>query len=226
VANGWTLSYEFLFYALFTFGLLFSRGLGSLLVVLILSALAIFGFLQPQNSIWGEFLSNQLLLEFAVGIGLGYYFSHIQRLPIIIMPILIGIGIGALLAVNQGIQSGIRVIDFGVPMLLIMMAGLGLEKELRKRPNQLLNLLGDSSYAMYLIHPFILVAGAMVLSKLGLTGVLGGWLFVLVLFVGSIVAGWVLFSCVETPIAKYIKKRSIRSLTKPHQGNVVRAVDS
>lgn len=226
VANGWTLSYEFLFYALFTFGLLFSRGIGSLLVVLMLLALAMLGFLQPQNSLWGAFLSNQLLLEFAVGIGLGYYLSYIQRLPIIIMPLLIGVGIGALLAVNQGIQSNIRVIDFGVPMLLIMIAGLGLEKELRKSPKQLLNLLGDSSYAMYLIHPFILVAGAMVLSKLGLTDAMGGWLFVLVLFAGSIVAGWVLFSCIEIPIAKYIKKRSIRASSKTQQGNVIRAVDS
>ena len=142
------------------------------------------------------------------------------------MPMLMGAGVGGLLAVNQGIQTDIRVIDFGVPMLLIMAGALGIEKELQKRPNQLLNLLGDSSYAMYLIHPFILVAGAMVLSKLGLTGVMNGWFFVLVLFVGSTIGGWVLFRYVETTIAKYIKKQSVKKFENQVQQNIVRAVDS
>ena len=226
VANGWTLSYEFLFYTLFTLGLLFSRGVGSLLVVLALTALSVFGFLQPQNSVWGAFLSNQLLLEFAAGIGLCYYMPLIKKLPLMTMPMLMGAGIGGLLAVNQGIQTDIRVIDFGIPMLLIMAGALGVERELQKRPNQLLNLLGDSSYAMYLIHPFILVAAAMVLSKLGLTDVMNGWFFVLVLFVGSTIGGWVLFRYVETTIAKYIKKQSVKKFKEQVQQNVVRAVDS
>ena len=226
VANGWTLSYEFLFYTLFTLGLLFSRGVGSLLVVLVLSALAVFGFMHPQYSVWGMFLTNQLLLEFAVGIALSYYLPYINRLPTMAMPMLIGLGVGGLLAVNQGISSDIRVIDFGIPMVLIMAGALGLEKELQQRPNTLLNLLGSSSYAMYLIHPFILVAAAMVLSKLGLTDVLNGWFFVVVLFIGSTVGGWVLFKYVETTMANFIKKQSLKPSRNHVQQNVVRAVDS
>lgn len=226
VANGWTLSYEFLFYLLFALGLVFSRGAGSVFVVIILSSLTLFGFLQPQSSVWGKFLSYQLLIEFAVGMGLSYYLPQIRRLPMIIMPLLIGVGIGALLAVNQGIQSEVRIIDFGVPMLLIMAGALGLECELQRRPNQLLNLLGNSSYAMYLIHPFILVAAAMVLNKLGLSHIMAGWFFVSVLFIGSIVGGWVLFKYVETTMADFIKKQSIETLSRRLQRNVIRAVDS
>ncbi|RVU86642.1 acyltransferase [Leucothrix sargassi] len=226
VANGWTLSYEFLFYGLFTLGLLFSRSVGSLLVVTLLMMLALFGFAQPQTSVWGMFLTNQLLIEFAAGMGLCYFLKQINRLPPMMMPMLIGTGLGALLAVNQGIRTDVRVIDYGVPMLLIMAGALGLEGSLRQAPSRLLNALGDSSYAMYLIHPFVLVVGAKLMSKFGLSATLNGWFFVGFLYIASIVSGWLLFRYVETTIANSIKKQSFAASKYQVQQIVNPAVDS
>ena len=70
-------------------------------------------------------------------------------------------------------------------MFFIMSGALGLETLLKKRPINFLQQVGDSSYAMYLIHPFALAGGAMVLGKLGLSSMMGGWLFVLALVFAS-----------------------------------------
>jgi len=209
VANGWTLRYEFLFYAIFMLGLWFSRGLGNVVVIGLLVFAAGFGFLQPQSGVWAKFVTDQLLLEFACGMLLYHYAQYATRLPMMLLMSMVGVGLGALLAVNQGVQTGIRVVDFGLPMLLIMGGALGLEKELQQRPVNFLKSLGDSSYAMYLIHPFALAGGAMVLGKLGLSHVLGGWLFVSVLLVGSVVAGYLLYQFVEKPMTRFLHKRPV-----------------
>ena len=207
MSNGWTLRYEFLFYAVFMLGLFFSRGVGTVLVIVLLLLMVGFGLASPQESVWGDFLTKALLLEFIFGMLIYYYYQRIKQLPIALCAILIGIGIGVLAAVNQGIQSSHHVIDAGLPMALILIGALGLEPMLQSRPSQLLKGLGDSSYAMYLVHPFVLAAGAMVMSKLGLTGVLGGYLFLAALVIGSLITGYLLFHMVEKPLSKIFHKR-------------------
>jgi len=160
-----------------------------------------------QQSIWGIFLTSELLLEFAFGMLLYHNFERLKQLSMVTLIVILGVGIGALLAVNQGPQVGSRVIDFGLPMVFIMAGVLGLEKLLQERPINFLKMMGDTSYAMYLIHPFALAGGAMVLSKLGLSGLLGGWFLVAVLLIASLVAGYLLYEWVEKPIAKFINKR-------------------
>jgi peptidoglycan/LPS O-acetylase OafA/YrhL len=166
VSNGWTLSYEFLFYAVFMLGLFFTRGVGTVLVIALLLMMVIIGMVNPQATVWGDFLTKVLLLEFILGMLVYYYYQHIKQLPLALCAVLIGLGIGALLAVNQGIRSGNHVIDEGLPMVLILVGALGLEPLLQKRPSEFLKSLGDSSYAMYQVHTFVLAAGAMILSKL------------------------------------------------------------
>jgi peptidoglycan/LPS O-acetylase OafA/YrhL len=218
VANGWTLRFEFLFYFVFMLGLLLNRKLGNTLVIAVLLLMVGFGIWKPSSGIWGDFLTNSLLLEFAFGMLLYHSFERLKQLPSALLMVFIGIGIGALLAVNQGVNSNIRVIDFGIPMLFIMAGVLGIEQSLQKYPIAFFKVLGDTSYAMYLIHPFALAGGAMVLSKLGLSHFLGGWFFVLVLLIGSLLAGYLLYQWVEKPIAKLLKKRS--DATKPKQTTV------
>jgi len=207
VANGWTLRFEFLFYGVFMLGLLLNRRLGNLSVIATLIVMVGFGLWHVQQSIWGIFLTSELLLEFAFGMLLYHNFERLKQLSMVTLIVILGVGIGALLAVNQGPQVGSRVIDFGLPMVFIMAGVLGLEKLLQERPINFLKMMGDTSYAMYLIHPFALAGGAMVLSKLGLSGLLGGWFLVAVLLIASLVAGYLLYEWVEKPIAKFINKR-------------------
>lgn len=214
VSNGWTLSYEFLFYAVFMLGLLFSRGVGTVLVIALLLMMVGYGLVKPQEGVWGDFLTKVLLLEFVFGMLIYHYYQRIKQLPLALCAVLIGLGVGALLAVNQGIRTDNHVINEGLPMVLILIGALGLEPLLRKRPNELLKVLGDSSYAMYLVHPFVLAGGAMVLSKLGLNNLFGGYFFITVLIIGSLVAGYLLFQFVEKPLSKILHKRPVTSEIK------------
>jgi peptidoglycan/LPS O-acetylase OafA/YrhL len=117
-----------------------------------------------------------------------------------------------LLAVNQGFSTGVRVIDFGLPMVLVMSGVLGLEPFVQRRPIRLMKDLGDTSYAMYLIHPFVLAGGAMVLGKLGLSNILGGYFFVTVLLLGSLITGYLVFHMVEKPLTKIFCRRTPRPI--------------
>lgn len=209
VANGWTLRFEFLFYGVFMLGLLLNRRIGNALVITILVLMAGFGFWQPQNGIWGIFLTSELLLEFAFGMLLYHCFERLKQLSIPTLMVILGVGVGALLAVNHGLQSNLRSINFGVPMFFIMAGVLGLENVLQARPIGFLKTMGDTSYAMYLIHPFALAGGAMVLAKLGLSNLMGGWFLVVVLLITSLLAGYLLYEWVEKPIATFFNKRPV-----------------
>lgn len=218
VSNGWTLRYEFLFYAIFMLGLWLSRGLGRSLVIALIITFVAAGQLLSANGIWGRFVSDPLLLEFTMGIGLYYYYHSLSKLSPILSTCLLGVGIGSLMAVNAGIHSGIRIIDFGIPMVFVMAGALGLEPLLRQKPIQLLKVIGDSSYAMYLIHPFALAGSAMLLGKLGLSYAAGGSLFVLVLLLGSLLLGYWLYRYVETPMTQRLHSSLFKKTLKPQTG--------
>lgn len=205
VANGWTLRFEFLFYFIFMLGLLFTKTTGrSFIIAVIIVLVALGQWLTPSNIVLRT-VTNPFILEFAVGMALYYVYQYSQRhqpSSFVFGSILLGLGIGSLAAVNQGLQTDIRVIDFGIPMLLLMVGALYLESTLNKRPVQLLKILGDSSYAMYLSHPFVLAGGAMVMNTLHLNNWLGGIPFVVVLLVGSITIGYLIYILVEKPISR------------------------
>ncbi|MGB1310797.1 MAG: acyltransferase family protein [Leucothrix sp.] len=213
VANGWTLRFEFLFYLVFMLGFFFSRYIGHIVVVTLLFALVGFGIWKPHTGVWSEFLTNPILVEFVFGMLLYHCFEKLKQQHTIILVGLIGTGIGSLWVVNQGMRSGVWALDYGVPMLLMMAGVLGFERALQSRPITLFKMLGDSSYAMYLIHPFALTGGAMVMTKLGLNQLLGGWLFAAALLLTSLLAGYGLYRWVELPITKRLKNAAW--LTQP-----------
>lgn len=207
VSNGWTLRYEFLFYMIFMLGLFFSKRIGQVLVISMIAALVLWGQLQAADNAVTRFITDALLLEFAAGMALYHIYSAYQRLdhpPSMLPFVLLGIALGSLFAVNQGINSEIRVIDFGLPMACAMAGLLCLESSLRQQPIQWLKMLGDSSYAMYLTHPFILAGGAMIFSKLHLHTALSGFAFTGLLLAISIIAGYLVYEWLEKPIGRKI----------------------
>lgn len=220
VSNGWTLRYEFLFYFVFMLGLFFSRFIGQALVVSLLLGMVWAGqWLAPQSAV-GRFVTDTLLLEFVGGMLLYHAYHALKSLRNVRIPMafgFMGIALGSLLAVNHGISSGVRVIDFGVPMVFLMLGGLSLEPLLAAKPVGFLKMLGDSSYAMYLVHPFVLAGGAMVLNKLQLSHAFFGVFFAASLVGLSVLVGYLVYELLEKPISRRLSSLSA-SLSKPRQG--------
>ncbi len=206
IQNGWTLSYEFFFYFLFAVGLHLTSNKKYLLpVVLILLLVSVGTVIQPKNYLLG-FMTNPLLLEFVFGI-LVFYFFKSRQLTYSTGLLLMAVAGIVLMYVNFYQPGYPRVIAYGVPALLFFVGMLTLEPFFQKnRKSQTLGFfqgVGDSSYSLYLSHPFTLVAASMILAKAGINEY--GYLFVLLLAISSVVAGHLCYLLLERNLQKVVK---------------------
>lgn len=199
VQNGWTLSYEMVFYFFYALCLYFvptRKNLATCFVLLILFASG-YMFDSKENPFL-SFIFNDLFLEFVLGIlafeiHKRYSFNFITSAFTLLLSV-------AMLVLFNGAFSGYRVIFFGIPMFLLFISVLNLEGYLHKQSK--LSFLGDISYSLYLVHPFVLSPIAMILIVIG---VQSNILFFAVLMSVSIMASYVFYQKIEYPITKKIK---------------------
>jgi peptidoglycan/LPS O-acetylase OafA/YrhL len=169
---GWTLNYEMLFYVIFAMAMRLDRRRGLIAVSAALMTLATVGLifsLPMPFKVW----CDPIVLEFLLGIGLHGLWQRYGPLPAWAGLALVALGYLAMAAfMAAGIANHFdpyRLIWGGVPAAMIATGVL----LLRERPTpgplkRLLMLGGDASYALYLSHPFVLSAVALVCAKMGL----------------------------------------------------------
>jgi exopolysaccharide production protein ExoZ len=210
-ANGWTLSFEFLFYIVF--GLLIYKGTYKAIQVssVILAGLVAAGLLFSHQGVAFDFLTNNLYIEFIYGMGCFYLFDRkIIRSNTAMGVSLCLLGI-AVLAAEQVFkvpnQEDGRGWLWGIPMLLVFTGFLCLEGFIKGSASRLKKWFleaGNSSYSLYLIHPFTLSGTAMCLKWLHLDA--NAYLFTAVLFTVTVIAGYLVYLYVETPLVAVSKK--------------------
>jgi peptidoglycan/LPS O-acetylase OafA/YrhL len=121
------------------------------------------------------------------------------------------------------------VIGYGLPSLALFIAVRSLEGRTirfdRSLAGRVAGALGDSSYSMYLVHPFFLVAATAVVSKVGLAS--HGWLLTTLLFTGSMVTGWYCYVWLEKPMTQLIARmrRLDRSAARPQPAGLNRLTE-
>jgi peptidoglycan/LPS O-acetylase OafA/YrhL len=153
---GWTLNYEMFFYLVFTPFLLLARRPAVIATAALLGAFAAYGWLagfgNPQLRYW----SNGIILEFAAGMAIALGFAQGATLGATAR-------LGLVLASVAGFHFATfappewRVLVYGPPAAgLVAAAALGRIPATLNRAELLLVRLGDASYAMYLVHPFIM----------------------------------------------------------------------
>jgi len=153
---GWTLNYEIFFYAVFTPLVLLSRNKAMIAAALLLLLITAYGqwrgFHNSQLTYW----SNPIILEFVAGMGLAWLLQRGVSLPFLLR---LGCVAAALVALHVSVPlaQSWRPLSFGIPaLMLVAAAALG---GLPRHPSlwhRILVRLGDASYAMYLVHPFIM----------------------------------------------------------------------
>lgn len=156
--TGWTLCFEAYFYILFAVLLNWPRRYFLIASGAVFAAGVVLGRLVPHVPVWMTVATNPILLEFYLGAALAFLFLNghsLSRVPAIAAASL-GIGIlGVTGNANLGIWNS--VVCFGLPYAAILLGALSLDRIGIKVPKLLVSL-GDSSYSLYLIHPFILPA--------------------------------------------------------------------
>lgn len=214
---GWSLNYEMYFYVVFSLSLVVSRRLAPVLCcVAIAVILLLIGASGTQNPSL-QFYARPLVFEFVFGIVIFYLLYAVERHRAVLQAA--PGGKIALLLVLFGALAGIffiearqgfglpRQLSAGVPAFFIVLAAILLERIYRVTINsRVLFLLGEASYILYLIHPYI-VFGVL---RTALRGYRPGWLATIAI-IALLMA---LSSAIAIAIHVYFEKPVMRLLRR------------
>lgn len=209
---GWTLNFEMAFYGLFALCLGFRRRAAVAAVTGALACLVLLRGLAPGLPMPLAFWSEPVILEFAFGAGLGLLRAEGASLPVFVRAALAlaGIGLLALVAATVGEPGGFaRPVTQGIPaLMLVAAAALGAPaEETRSRPLLMLSAVGDASYALYLIHPFVLRAGREALLRLGIAPALGPEACLWLMLALTVPAALLVHRLIERPLTHAARAR-------------------
>ena len=218
-ALGWTLQYEMLFYALFAAFIALPRRRCVLAVAMVLAAGVAAGRSWPLPAGPLAFWTQPIVLEFAFGMAIGLAWREGLRLPTWARAALTVAAIAALAfdgldAAHKAVTwitptDGTRVLAWGVPTaVLVAAAALGKRSG---SPRALVGLvaLGDASYALYLVHPFVVLTLMRLYAAAGLAGPLGYWPFVGASLALAITAALAVHRWIELPAARALAPRRL-----------------
>ncbi len=152
---GWTLNYEIYFYLMAYISLKFTGTvLNSAYPILIL---VIIGLGVETDSVIFNFYANPVVINFLFGMALSVlYRDHAGKFALISYPLLI-IGVISFFFLDTIVPHAPAILKLGVPAAVIAggILGLDIKKNVITAP---FISLGDASYSMYIIHPYILQA--------------------------------------------------------------------
>ncbi|HEY8384131.1 MAG TPA: acyltransferase [Microvirga sp.] len=201
---GWTLNYEMAFYVLFALVLPWARRSAVLVLIGLLVALAILGRAAslPQPL---AFWTSPIILEFAFGLAIG-----LLRAEGVVLggPARAGLALAALagFALAPVGTDAMRALVWGGPAaLLVAAAALGPDRALpRNAATRLAIAIGDASYALYLVHPFVIRGLREATGRLGIEG--GGAAFILVALLAAILAALAVHRLFERPATEALRR--------------------
>ncbi|SFG60038.1 acyltransferase family protein [Methylobacterium gossipiicola] len=204
---GWTLNCEMFFYAVFALGLGWGRGRAVAWTGAVLAGLVALAWAVPNPPTPLGFWGSPIVLEFALGAGLGLARARGLRLSLAPRLALAAAGLFSLAGAGEPAPPW-RPLAYGGPaLLLVAAAALGRETEGRgNRITGAVVALGDASYALYLVHPFVLRAGREIVLRLGLVPVLGPWGALALMLVLSVVAALAVARFVEAPLTRAARR--------------------
>ena len=153
---GWTLNYEMFFYLVFAPFVRRRRGAAGGGAVVLLAGFVALWLVRPFHNLQLAYWSSPIILEFCAGMLLAQAYATGFRLPLAARTVLALIALAVLHVFAAG--TTLRPLGFGVPALLLVsccvlappLPAFGFARGLV--------VLGDASYAMYLVHPFIMRA--------------------------------------------------------------------
>ena len=205
---GWTLNYEMFFYAVFATAIVHPLRRAVLVVAAALAALAAIGILfgplpQPLG-----FWTDPIILEFVFGMGLGLLYAEGVRLGGAPRAVLAAAAIIALIAtttLDLMAAAAYRPLLYGLPAAMLVAAMAFGRKSPKGAGARSGEAIGDASYALYLIHPFVIRAGREIVLFSGLAGALHPWAFILLALSGAVLASVAVYRFFERPLTSAIR---------------------
>lgn len=220
---GWTLNYEMLFYAVFAACLALPRRVAVLTTSLLLTTGVALGALIPLESTSLAFWTKPIILEFVLGMAIAEARHMGWRLGRVAQGLALALALAILLTDPMGASlkpddwitpnDGVRLFCWGVPAALIMAALLLVSDRTVQTPTaqirtgkvwQLAVALGDASYALYLVHPFVIVSLRKIWLLLGLQNAVGFWPMVALAMLLSTILSLAIHARIEKPVTNWL----------------------
>jgi peptidoglycan/LPS O-acetylase OafA/YrhL len=213
---GWSLNFEMFFYVLFALSLRISPHRAPLITVgwIVAFVLAIHAI--ASNNDVMNFYARPIVLEFCFGVGVYFIFQWcserkdaLAKLPLKIPLVIVFVGgLVALACIEEYWKDVPRWTSAGIPSFFIVLSALLLERIYGlATKNKLIYLLGESSYIIYLVHPYIVFSVLRLAIKdadLPVPALVGVILALLALTSAISVAIHVWF---EKPVMAFLRKR-------------------
>ena len=204
---GWTLNYEMFFYVVFAAAISQTRTRALVLVGVAIGCLIAVHPLIPTGATTLIFWTDPIMAEFLFGVAIGALATTGFKLPDWLRAIASLLAIGALIAGHIEGGGVSEPLGVGAPVaILVGTAVFGRPIPMRAP----LLLIGEASYALYLVHPFAMRGVALVWRALHLTGPAAAACYVaasLVLALVSAVAAHLWF---ERPVSAWLRVHAAR----------------
>lgn len=196
---GWTLNNEMFFYLLFAAVLWMQRTRGLLCLTLALGGLVVRGWVVGLPGVAMAFWGSPIALEFLFGVWL----YKAPRAPGGLV-----LGLMAVLGFWADVSTfGVtRPLAWGLPALLLVAAAAGARDDEHAIWRTVAMRLGDASYAIYLVHPFVMRALGLVWRTFGAAGPVSAFLFVGAVMTLSCVAATLVYRFGERPATRALRR--------------------
>jgi exopolysaccharide production protein ExoZ len=210
---GWTLNYEMYFYVIFALLLGHSYIVSAIRILSGLCCIIVFGVLFEPDLLPFSFWCQPIILEFGIGIVIavafrrGVSFSLPVRLGLIILGalLILILPFGAPAEIGgTNLNDFGRFCTLGVPAALII-AGAALGPDVK--PSLWLSIpieIGNASYSLYLVHPFVIFFLSMLFRRIGLLNVVPLPAFVVLVIVFASIVAVLSYRLFERPSARLV----------------------
>jgi exopolysaccharide production protein ExoZ len=203
IQTGWTLCYEFYFYAVFAALLLLPRKHFLIAAGLIFVIGLLVGASGAQLPPWATVATNPLIMEFYLGSIFAFLFLAGFSLPsgLAIVAIVLSIA-GILIAGDAVSENWKRLVLWGIPCGIILAGAVSLERIVSVP--KILVALGASSYSLYLVHPFVLAAFGKAWSLMHLSAKVPAIIPGLIAFSTALIVAHGVHLWLEKPMTKWL----------------------
>lgn len=212
---GWTLNYEMMFYLVFATCMLLPAHVGVPSIFVIIGSLALAGvFVAPSASAPLVFWTRPIIVEFLLGIVVGLVTLRGIELGVRLAIMLVVGGFGGLWIASMlgWSETPLRCLAVGLPATAII-AGSAMGPQLQQNTmTQMLRFGGDASYALYLSHPFVINAVAIIWRHILIAN---GYAYLVVTIVVALVVAAAVHLLIERTILDALHRRPIALMRHP-----------
>ncbi len=201
VIYGWTLNYEIFFYFIFSLAILLNKKyvIQSFFIIFLL----IYFCNLYLNNFISKVYSNPIIFEFAFGVIIFIFYKNYKKIDFFKFRVFIIYFILIIFVIYLYKEfNKFRLVAYGIPSVIILLIFLSINKF--NFPKKIV-LLGDSSYCLYLIHPYIFQFSRKFFSSFYISAEI---LNIILLFnvILCVIISIYLHKYFELPIQNYLKK--------------------